>query len=66
MESIWNHLSDYGSRYSIGVCNPYASDPPVIVDSSGQYYGRLTPNAYHRQLGIGIGYHEWLENSVCE
>src|SRR5262245_8530185 len=58
--SIWNEYSTFGwkndfgkwngfgqfasqcSRYS--ACNELASDPPVIVDRSGSYYGRLTIN----------------------
>ena len=65
--SIWNHYSDFGSRYSdYGACNPYANDPPVIVDSEGEFYGRLTLNAYHPQLGAGVRYHDWLMNTVCE
>jgi hypothetical protein len=41
-QSVWNHYSEFGSPYSIyGACNPYASDPPVIVDQNGNYYGRL-------------------------
>jgi hypothetical protein len=31
-----------GSPYS--ACNPFASDPPQIVDERGKYYGRLTVN----------------------
>jgi hypothetical protein len=42
-ESIWNHYSTFGSRYSSeSACNSYANDPPVIVDSEGGYYGRLS------------------------
>jgi len=66
-ESVWNHYSDYGSRYSDeGACNPYAYDPPVIVDSDGRFYGRLTLNVYHAQIGGGTRYHDWLANTVCE
>ena len=66
-ESIWNHYSDFGSAYSSnGACNPYATDPPVIVDSSGKYYGRLTLNAYHPEIGAGSSYYNWLKQSVCE
>lgn len=44
-ETIWNAFGQFGSAYSTyGACNPYASDPPVIVDSDGNYYGRLTLN----------------------
>lgn len=66
-DSIWNHYSDYGSRYSNeGACNPYANDPPVIVDSDGTFYGRLTLNIYHPQIGAGARYHSWLATTVCE
>jgi len=66
-ESVWNHYSDVGSRYSDhGASNPYASDPPVIVDSEGKFYGRLTLNVYHQQIGAGVRYHDWLMKTVCE
>lgn len=43
--SIFNSFGPFGSKYSAtSACNPYASDPPVIVDSTGKYYGRLTVN----------------------
>lgn len=65
-ESIWNRYSDYGSRYSsYGVCNRYATDPPVIVDSQGTFYGRLTLNRYHAQLGVGGQLQDWLADTVC-
>jgi len=48
--SVLNPYSDYGSKYSdYGACNRYASDPPVIVDDNGNYYGRLTVNRYADQ-----------------
>jgi len=66
-ESIFNHFSQYGSAFSTyGVCNSYASDPPVIVDQFGRYYGRLTMNEYHRQIGIGDQLIGWLKAAVCE
>jgi hypothetical protein len=65
-ESIFNKYSDYGSKYSeYGICNRYANDPPVIVDQEGKYYGRLTMNKFHPEIGIGkklIGF----VTSVCE
>jgi hypothetical protein len=46
-ESIFNRYGEYGSRYqSYSACNPFASDPPVIVDEDGNYYGRLTINKF--------------------
>ena|SRR5690348_2062662 len=66
-ESIWNHYSDYGSAYSTyGACNPYATDPPVMVDDEGKFYGRLTLNIYHPEFGAGRNYYNWLKQSVCE
>jgi hypothetical protein len=55
--SIFNRFGDFGSRYSnFSACNPYASDPPVIVDGAGRYYGRLTLNKYHSEIGAGSSY----------
>ncbi len=65
-ESIWNRYSEFGSRYSsYGACNPYGTDPPVIVDSDGKFYGRLTLNQYHPQLGVGSQLQGWLTSTVC-
>lgn len=65
-ESVFNRYSDYGSPYSdYSACNHYASDPPVIVDESGNYYGRLTVNEYHSEIGSGKKFMEWL-TAVCE
>lgn len=64
-DSIWNKYGTFGSPYSSeSACNPYATDPPVIVDQDGSYYGRLTLNVYHPQIGVGRRYLEWL-SGVC-
>ena len=64
--SIANHYSEYGSRYSMyGACNPYATDPPVIVDGNGSFYGRLTLNGYHAQRTGDTRLLAWLA-AVCE
>jgi hypothetical protein len=48
--SLTNTYSQFGSEYSTySACNPYASDPPVIVDSDGNFYGRLTVNEFHSE-----------------
>jgi len=45
--SIFNTYSEYGSSYSnYSPCNRYASNPPVIVDSNGNFYGYLTINQF--------------------
>lgn len=57
-KSIWNEFSKHGWENDFGTwndfgpnasqfgsrsaCNEYASDPPVLVDRKGNYYGRLT------------------------
>ena len=47
-KSIWNNYGNYGSGYSnISPFNSYASDPPVIVDDNGAFYGYFTLNKYH-------------------
>jgi len=64
-ESIFNKYGEYGSRYSVfSACNPYASDPPVIVDSAGNFYGRLTVNQYHSQRTFIASAREWI-TAVC-
>ncbi len=66
--SIWNHNGQFGSRYGqFSACNPYANNPPVIVDHSGTYYGRLTLNQYHGQFQLGAGnqFVGWLKLVVC-
>jgi len=47
-KSIWNRFSDHGSRFSdYSPWNRFASDPPVIVDADGAFYGYLTSNRFH-------------------
>ncbi len=65
-ESIFNHYSQFGSKYSTeSACNQYATDPPVIVDQNGTYYGRLTLNRYAPSIGIGTEDMGWLAG-ICE
>jgi hypothetical protein len=66
-ESIWNRYGEFGSPYSTySVCNAYATDPPVIVDHEGNYYGRLTLNQYHAEIASGRQYIPWLQQAVCQ
>jgi len=60
-ESIFNHYGPFGSPYSsTSACDEYASDPPVIVDQNGRYYGRLTLNTLNPEIGIGAQLLGWL------
>ena len=55
-------LNEFGSPYSsFSVCNRYATDPPVIVDGSGRFYGRLTLNHEHPQIIRSAPLLVWLE-----
>jgi hypothetical protein len=43
--SVRNHISRYGDLISpTSACNILASEPPVLVDRTGKYYGELTMN----------------------
>jgi hypothetical protein len=65
-ESIWNDYGDFGSlRSEYSACNPYASDPPVIVDQEGTAYGRLTVNRLDPNIGAGRNFYNWLATAVC-
>lgn len=49
--SISNAYSQYGSKYSShSACNEYASDPPVVVDEQGNFYGHLTVSDYKNPI----------------
>jgi hypothetical protein len=46
-DSIWNRYGTFGSRYSDqSPWNKCATDPPVIVDNDGNFYGYFTANKY--------------------
>jgi hypothetical protein len=64
-ESIFNRFSQFGGQFgAYSPCNPYASDPPVIVDSQGNFYGRLTINTMHSQRTNSSQLHAWIAG-VC-
>jgi hypothetical protein len=62
---VTEELSGRVTEENRGGLHPYATDPPVIVDSNGRYYGRLTLNRYHSEIGIGRQYMGWLA-AVCQ
>ena len=65
MDSIFNRYGTFGSRYSnSSPCNPYSTDPPVIVDENGNFYGRLTTNAYLPDRATG-NWAAWIAG-VCQ
>jgi hypothetical protein len=45
ISSIWNEFGTFGSMFSIqSPWNQFSTFGPVIVDYSGQFYGRFTSN----------------------
>jgi hypothetical protein len=54
--SIWNKLGEYGSPYSsYSPWNELATDPPVLVDRDGNFYGYFTANrAYPKRTNIEL------------
>lgn len=64
--SIFNDYGQYGSAYSMySVCSEYATDPPVVVDDAGNFYGRLTRNAFLRDAIDDPEIVAWLRFAVC-
>ena len=64
--SIWNRFSDYGSRFSDdSACNRFESNPPVIVDSAGRFYGALTVNRFASNAITTASVVAWLNDDVC-
>lgn len=60
-ESIWNEYGTYGNEYSsYSPWNEYASTPPVVVDSRGNFYGYLTANEF-----ISQRYSSRLVDFIC-
>ncbi len=53
---VWNRFGAYANRFSsYSMCNRYATDPPVIVDRGGNFYGRLSINPYIPGSICGVG-----------
>lgn len=65
-ESIWNRYGQYGGSYgTYSPCNRYASDPPVVVDRDGGFYGYLTLSSAKSGRITDRAVLDWLENEVC-
>ena len=70
-QCIWNQYGQYGGKYSnTSPFNPHASNPPVLVDEDGNFYGYFTANKYHtkrtnNKLALFIiEYWEMIANDV--
>lgn len=66
-ESIFNEFGPFGSEFStFSACSPYASDPPVVVDGEGNFYGRLTVNEFGQNAIKDESIVAWLKGEVCK
>ena len=67
VDSIFNSFGRFGSGFSnFSPCNEFATEPPVIVDQNGNFYGRLTVNTMHRQANREEWFLQWLRTKVCK
>lgn len=71
--SIWNAYGTYGSKYnSFSPWNSYSNDPPIVVDSQGNFYGYFTLNKFklnrfESSLANEIyKYYDLIRNDVSE
>lgn len=67
-DSIFNSYGEYGSSYSqYSACNSYAANPPVAVDSNGNFYGYLTLNNSKQLIQKNQEQiYSWLADEVCD
>ena len=64
-DSIFNTFGEYGGKFSnYSPCNSFATEPPVIVDEQGDFYGRLTINKLHPQAAQSDALQQWIAG-VC-
>jgi hypothetical protein len=65
-DSIFNDFGTYGSSFSqFSPCNRIASNPPVLVDENGGFYGYLTLNRSKANAIRDPDVLRWLETAVC-
>jgi hypothetical protein len=64
--SIHTTYGEFGSSYSsYSACSTYASDPPVIVDQNGGYYGRFSITSYSHADSV-CGYGRFANDTACK
>jgi hypothetical protein len=65
--SIFNDIGQYGSDISqYSPCNDIASNPPVLVDEDGRFYGYLTLNDIKPKAISDPKILAWLKYKVCK
>ena len=64
-ESVLNQFSQFGSKFGAhSPCNQFSTDPPVIVDEAGKYYGRLVISTTHPERIKNPTLRDWIAG-VC-
>jgi hypothetical protein len=71
--SIWNEYGDYGNSYNSNCpWNAYASNPPMVVDLDGNFYGYLSVNEYQsKRADFSLAmtlcrFHKLIRENVAE
>jgi hypothetical protein len=65
--SVRNHISRYGDPISsTSACNILASEPPVLVDRTGKYYGELTMNELRTKRTTLKAALVWLKQTCAD
>lgn len=60
--SIWNKCGKFGNTYNANCpFNKYGSNPPVLLDKQGKFYGYFTANKYASQRA-----NNQVADIVCE
>ncbi len=63
--SIWNEYGTYGSQYnSNSPWNAYGTNPPVVVDKDGNFYGYFTVNKYkdkRANFGLALSIYKYYD-----
>jgi len=71
--SIWNAYGTYGSKFNtLSPWNSHSTNPPVVVDKEGKFYGYFTLNqrmpkrADFKLALIIYEYHEFIKDDVSK
>lgn len=71
--SIWNAYGTYGGEYNNNSpWNPYGTNPPVVVDKNGDFYGYFTVNeSTSKRANFSLArsiykYHDMIKDDVSK
>ncbi len=65
-KSIFSKYGEYGKKYSkLSPCFKYATNPPIVADEDGNFYGFFSVNKNQEKLITDQRTLNWLKNEVC-